>query len=168
MLSSLQANLFQYDCWFIFCHHALSPNSSMRLDFNIMGNEIVNKCKGLPLAAKGIGLRLRGQTDTSKWGAILQDDTWEFFGGDSDISRSIQLIYQHLAADLKPCFAYCSIFSKGSLFDKELLVQLWMAQNFLQPRGAKMVRVKGEHLMVYIFLIFSGSDTHEIFKWVKE
>ena len=41
----------------------------------------------------------------------------------------------HLSMPLKRSFAFCSLFSKGFAFDKDLLVQLWTAQGFVDAEG---------------------------------
>ncbi|XP_030939351.1 putative disease resistance protein At3g14460 [Quercus lobata] len=45
----------------------------------------------------------------------------------------LKLSFDHLPTPfLKQCFAYCSIFPKDFVIEKKLLVQLWMAEGFLQ------------------------------------
>ncbi|KAG1354946.1 Disease resistance protein RGA3 [Cocos nucifera] len=126
------------DCWSLFCQYAMGQNThASRLDK--IGKEIVKKCKGLPLAAIAMGHRLHKVTDRSKWETILQNERWEFSGENGDISRAVGSSYRQLPAHLKPCFAYCSIIPKGFVFEKEFIVQLWMAQNFIQPRGGERI-----------------------------
>nr|XP_010905091.1 putative disease resistance protein RGA3 [Elaeis guineensis] len=125
------------DCWSLFCQYAMGHYTHSYSYLDKIGKEIVKKCNGLPLAAIAMGHRLSKVTDWSKWESILQNERWEFSGGNSDISRAVGSSYQQLPAHLKPCFAYCSIIPKGFVFEKEFIVQLWMAQNFIQPRGGE-------------------------------
>ena len=51
---------------------------------------------------------------------------------DSKIIPALLLSYYNLPSHLKRCFAYCALFPKDHEFDKESLILLWMAQNFVQ------------------------------------
>ncbi|XP_078167774.1 putative disease resistance RPP13-like protein 1 [Carex rostrata] len=42
--------------------------------------------------------------------------------------------YQQLPHDLQRCFAICSLFPKGTMFPRELLINIWMAEGFIRPR----------------------------------
>ncbi|KAG1355075.1 Disease resistance protein RGA3 [Cocos nucifera] len=127
------------DCWSLFCRYAFARDQQNFSDLDDIGREIVNKCKGSPLAAIALGHRLSRVADRSKWEAILQGEDWEFSGENSDISRAVRPSYQQLPSYLKPCFAYCSLIPKGYEFEKEFVVQLWMAQHFIQPRGEELI-----------------------------
>ncbi|XP_077239707.1 putative disease resistance protein RGA3 [Tasmannia lanceolata] len=98
-----------------------------------IGAEIVKKCKGLPLAAKTLGSLLCSSID----------EIWDLPAERNDILPSLRLSYHYLPAHLKQCFVYCSVFPKDFLFDKDELVQQWMAQGFIQPRGLKRVEDVG-------------------------
>ncbi|KAL5557309.1 hypothetical protein UlMin_039545 [Ulmus minor] len=63
---------------------------------------------------------------------------WELLQEDSkDIIPSLWLSYINLPSQIKPCFAYCSIFPKDYRFKKEVVVQLWMAEGFLKNEAGK-------------------------------
>ncbi|KAM0007470.1 putative leucine-rich repeat domain superfamily, winged helix-like DNA-binding domain superfamily [Helianthus debilis subsp. tardiflorus] len=50
---------------------------------------------------------------------------------DDAIVPALKLSYRDLSARLKQLFAYCSLFPKDFMFDKEELVLLWAAEGFL-------------------------------------
>ncbi|WVZ01469.1 hypothetical protein V8G54_027538 [Vigna mungo] len=50
-----------------------------------------------------------------------------------NIFSILKLSYDHLPSFLKKCFAYCSLFPKDFVFHKKTLIQLWVAEGFIQP-----------------------------------
>ncbi|KAJ0672874.1 putative P-loop containing nucleoside triphosphate hydrolase, leucine-rich repeat domain superfamily [Helianthus annuus] len=93
---------------------------------------IVKKCGGLPLALIALGRLLRTKKDeVEHWKELLNSEIWRLNDEDG-ILLALRLSYQDLSAPLKRLFAYCSLFPKDFLFDKEDLVLLWMAEGFLQ------------------------------------
>ncbi|KAK6234436.1 hypothetical protein QUC31_006842 [Theobroma cacao] len=125
--------LSEKDCWSLFTKQVCSGsrNTTIRPDLEAMGREIVKKCKGLPLAIKTLGGLLRMKVDANKWEKILKSDIWEFSDEESDILPALMLSYHYLPSYLKPCFAFCSLFPKDYLFQKEKLVLLWMGEGLL-------------------------------------
>ncbi|XP_022756851.1 putative disease resistance RPP13-like protein 1 [Durio zibethinus] len=126
------------DCLSLFTRHALGT-----LDFeghpNLkkIGEEIVRKCKGLPLAAKTLGGLLRTKGNRDEWEDILKSKMWDFPEERSGILPALRLSYHHLPFHLKRCFSYCAIFPKDYEFDKDELVLLWMAEGFLHQTKEK-------------------------------
>ena len=58
---------------------------------------------------------------------------------------TLKLSYDHLSAQIKRCFAYCSIFPSGYEFEKNKLVLLWMAEGLLHdPRGNSRMEDVGD------------------------
>ncbi|KAJ0717031.1 putative P-loop containing nucleoside triphosphate hydrolase [Helianthus annuus] len=93
---------------------------------------IVKKCGGLPLALIALGRLLRTKKDeVEHWKEVLNSEIWRLNDEDG-ILLALRLSYHDLSAPLKRLFAYCSLFPKDFLFDKEDLVLLWMAEGFLQ------------------------------------
>ncbi|KAG5113448.1 hypothetical protein JHK82_036717 [Glycine max] len=120
-------------CWKLFAKHAFQDdNIQPNPDCKEIGTKIVEKCKGLPLALKTMGSLLHDKSSVTEWKSILQSEIWEFSTERSDIVPALALSYHHLPSHLKRCFAYCALFPKDYVFDKECLIQLWMAEKFLQ------------------------------------
>ncbi|KHN37686.1 Putative disease resistance RPP13-like protein 1 [Glycine soja] len=126
-------------CWKLFAKHAFQDdNIQPNPDCKEIGTKIVEKCKGLPLALKTMGSLLHNKSSVREWESILQSEIWEFSTECSGIVPALALSYHHLPSHLKRCFAYCALFPKDYEFDKECLIQLWMAENFLQcPQQGK-------------------------------
>ena len=97
-------------------------------DFEAIGMDIVKKCQGVPLAIKMIGSVLFFKKSVDGWLNIKNNELTNVTG----ILPVLKLSYDHLPSHLKYCFAYCSLFPKDYLIDKLTLIQLWIAQGFIQ------------------------------------
>jgi hypothetical protein len=123
------------DCLSLFTQHALGANDfSAHPTLQDIGEEIITRCKGLPLALKTLGGLLRTKRDRGEWEDILKSKIWNIPKGKSEIVPALMLSYHHLPSHLKRCFAYCSILPKDYEFEKEQLVLLWMAEGLIQTR----------------------------------
>ncbi|GLT96544.1 hypothetical protein SLE2022_141570 [Rubroshorea leprosula] len=111
-------------------------------DLKRVGEKIVEKCKGLPLAIKALSGLLRGKADRAEWVNILNSEIWDLPDGNTSILPALKLSYNHLPSHLKRCFAYCSVFPKDYEFDERELVLLWMAHGFLQQQPQTMKKMK--------------------------
>ena len=138
------------DCWLLFKSQAFeNRNIDFYPNLEAIGGKVVEKCEGLPLAAKRLGILLCSRQEEDEWKDILNKKIWDLPDDESDILQSLRLSYHHLPAHLKQCFAYCSIFPMEYEFDKETLVLLWMAEGFVQqPKGKKRLEeVGGEYFL---------------------
>ncbi|KAM1941494.1 hypothetical protein ACFX13_029068 [Malus domestica] len=134
------------DCWLLLAKHAFrNENASAHPDLEEIGKKIARKCNGLPLAAKTLGGLLSCHMNHKKWNHILNSNLWEL-QQENSILPSLRLSFHYLPTYLKQCFAYCSIFPKDYEFEKDNLVQLWMAVGLIsQAEGEEIMEEVGEN-----------------------
>jgi hypothetical protein len=126
------------DCLSVFTQNALGEtNFNTHPKLQDIGEEIVKRCKGLPLAAKTLGGLLRTTKDHDEWEDVLKSKIWDMEER-SGILPALMLSYHHLPSHLKRCFMYCSILPKDYEFEEQQLVLLWMAEGLIQPRENNM------------------------------
>uniref|UniRef100_A0A6P3ZR21 disease resistance protein RGA2-like n=1 Tax=Ziziphus jujuba TaxID=326968 RepID=A0A6P3ZR21_ZIZJJ len=96
-----------------------------------IGEEIVEKCKGVPLAIRTIGSILYGNNLESDWVSFKINKLAKLPKHQNGLLPTLRLSYDCLAPHLKHCFAYCRLFPKDYVIDVQKLIKLWMAQGFV-------------------------------------
>nr|XP_027075836.1 putative disease resistance protein RGA3 [Coffea arabica] len=117
------------DCWSIMKKWA-TVGEEVPKELEDIREQVLRRCDGLPLAAKLIG-GLLSKKRKEEWLSILEESLLnEDQGG---IEQIIKVSFDHLSpAPVKKCFAYCSIFDQDAELEQDPLVELWMAEGFLQ------------------------------------
>jgi hypothetical protein len=112
-------------------------------DLELLVKRIAEKCLGSPLAAKSIGVLLSGTNgQIEQWESILSDMQFLEHDRNTDtIVATLQISYQHLPYHLKQCFAFCSMFPVGYEFEKDEVVQLWIADGLVNSNGRRPVEM---------------------------
>lgn len=108
-----------------------------------IGRHIAKKLKGYPLAAKTVGTLLRRKLDVEHWRRVLDSNEWIYQGSNEDIMPALRISYNHLPLPLQLCFSYCALFPKNYHFSTEQLVNTWIAQGFVCPKGSKRIEDVG-------------------------
>ncbi|KAL8260498.1 hypothetical protein R6Q59_028451 [Mikania micrantha] len=148
----------------LFAQHASSDNQNfddVNRKLKLHGDEIVKKCDRLPLALKILGRAFKGKSN-EEWKELLNSEIWNS-KNKKEILPALMLSYYDLPPHLKQIFAYCSLFPKDYLFDKDELVLLWMAEGFLyESNGNKSMEIFGresfEELVSRSFFQHSTND----------
>ncbi|XP_062173801.1 putative disease resistance RPP13-like protein 1 [Alnus glutinosa] len=139
-------DLSKNDCLSLLAKYALIPNGNFNAypQLKKKGSQIIEKCKGLPLAIRAIGGVLRSNLCVDEWDKILRSELWDSPITHTDILPALILSYKYLSPPIRRCFAYCSIFPKDYAFQKDELVLLWMAEGFLPQPQNKIMEEEGD------------------------
>ncbi|KAF7083519.1 hypothetical protein CFC21_087301 [Triticum aestivum] len=121
------------DCWELFKGKAFEEGEEhMHPKLVKLGKGIVQKCGGVPLAAKALGSMLRFKRNEESWIAVKDSEIWQLDKEDT-ILPSLKLTYDQMPPGLKQCFAYCASFPRNYEIDRDKLIQRWIALGFIEP-----------------------------------
>ncbi|KAJ4711542.1 Disease resistance protein [Melia azedarach] len=151
------------DCWSLFEQRAFKyrkPDEKSNL--LAIGKEIAEKCKGVPLAAKALGSLMCLKRNRSDWLSVKGSEIWNIVKEENGILPVLRLSYDNLPSHLKQCFAYCSLFPKDWTINKEKLIQLWMAEGFVQSsEGQALEEVGNEYFNELLWRSFFHNATKD-------
>ncbi|MBA0866577.1 hypothetical protein Goshw_022414, partial [Gossypium schwendimanii] len=167
--SHLLEGLAKDACWTLFKQQAFAYGEEN--DFpNLLpiSLRIIDKCQGVPLAAKVLGGLLRSKREEDEWLRVQESDLWSLDTGENRILSVLRLSFNHLPSNLKRCFAYCAIYPRNYHLNKEKLIQQWIAGGLVQSAGDNphMVEQMGNEcfndlLEMSFFQLTSSSDAVE-------
>ncbi|XP_050259698.1 putative disease resistance protein RGA4 [Quercus robur] len=120
-----------------------------------IGMDIVEKCRGVPLAIRTIGKVLFKKTE-AEWSYIKNTKLTDVTELKDGIMPILKLSYDYLPSHLKCCFAYCSLFPKDYSINKLTLIQLWISQGFIQSseESHQLEHVANEYFMELLWRSF--------------
>jgi hypothetical protein len=122
-------------CWEIIKRYCKYEGKSNKNELEQIGLDLAKKCGGLPLAAQALGCMLQSR-DLSEWKKINYSHIWNATSEDS-VLPSLKLSYQSMPQQLRICFSYCAIFSKGHNIVEDDLIYQWSAMDFIEPSKGK-------------------------------
>ncbi|KAH0757054.1 hypothetical protein KY290_020547 [Solanum tuberosum] len=126
--------LSQEESWDLFCRKLLDVRA-MVPEMESLAKDMVEKCRGLPLAIVVLSGLLSHKKGLSEWHKV-KDHLWKNIKEDKSIEISciLSLSYNDLSTALKKCFLYFGIFPEDQEVEAENIIWLWMAEGFV-PRG---------------------------------
>ncbi|KAF7099580.1 hypothetical protein CFC21_101201 [Triticum aestivum] len=138
--------LSEEDSWELFSNKAFSNGVQEQTELVTIGRHIVKKCGGLPLALKTMGGLLSSKQQVHEWKSIEESNIGDNVGGKYEVMPILKLSYKHLTSEMKQCFAFCALFPKDYVVQKDMLIQLWIANGFIQEEGTMDLTEKGEFI----------------------
>ncbi|XP_042474099.1 putative disease resistance protein RGA4 [Zingiber officinale] len=122
------------DCLSLFREFAFGdaePNENLME----IGEKIVEKCAGVPLAAVSLGSALHSIRDETYWSSVLNSEVWQLRDEDQKFLAVLKLSYDALPPWSKKCFAFAALFPKKYAMKKDDLIQMWAANGFVSSEG---------------------------------
>ncbi|CAL5064927.1 unnamed protein product [Urochloa decumbens] len=104
--------------------------------------EIISRCEGIPLVSDFLGsvLRSGGWDQRAVWENARGKDLWKLeedyattLSKELTLFAPFRLMFYNIPHGLRLCFAYCSVFPKGSRIHKRKLIQQWISLNMVEP-----------------------------------
>lgn len=135
------------DSWLLFRNvaFAASGGKCVHSELEHVGKEIVEKCKGLPLAIKAVGgIMLCKPSRYHEWRRIANHFRDELAENDNSVMASLQLSYDELPSYLKSCFLCLSLYPEDCIITKDQLVHWWIGEGFIPLRNGRSAVEAGE------------------------
>ncbi|KAH0759749.1 hypothetical protein KY290_023242 [Solanum tuberosum] len=126
--------LSQEESWDLFRRKLLDVRS-MVPEMESLAKDMVEKCRGLPLAIVVLSGLLSHKKGLNEWQKV-KDHLWKNIKEDKsiEISNILSLSYNDLSTALKQCFLYFGIFPEDQVLGADNIIWLWMVEGFI-PRG---------------------------------
>ncbi|XP_072998084.1 uncharacterized protein [Typha latifolia] len=151
-------------CSKLFEQRAFRSDGARDQNLVSIGEKLAKKCQGVPLAANVLGGMLCFKSGEDAWKEVLHSEFWELNkeegGCMNEIISSLKLSYQYMPSSLKLCFVYCSMYPKAFELDKDMLIQQWIAQRFIQKEHVGDYYVN--YLLAISFLEETERETYEM------
>ncbi|XP_034203671.1 putative disease resistance protein At1g50180 [Prunus dulcis] len=103
-----------------------------------LGMEMLQHCKGLPLAITVLAGLLARKDTVDEWNAVHKNITY-IGEGYEGVSWLLELSYDNLPYYLKLCFLYLAQFPEDYEIPVSTLTKLWMAEGFILSASAEVM-----------------------------
>ncbi|XP_078158324.1 disease resistance protein RGA2-like [Carex rostrata] len=137
------------ESWGLFQKRAFSKGVKECQELVEIGKNMVQNCRGLPLAISTLGSLMSYKSEVTEWLAVLEESKiWEQRPVKEEVLPVLRLSYDHLPSYMKPCFAFCAVYPKDYVMDKDKLIQFWMANGFIPSDGSSSLEMKGNDIFI--------------------
>uniref|UniRef100_M1D630 HJTR2GH1 protein n=1 Tax=Solanum tuberosum TaxID=4113 RepID=M1D630_SOLTU len=122
--------LSQEENWDLFSRKLLDVRT-MAPEMESLAKDMVEKCRGLPLAIVVLSGLLSHKKGLNEWQKV-KDHLWKNIKEDKsiEISKILSLSYNDLSTALKQCFLYFGIFPQDQVLGADSIIRLWMVEGF--------------------------------------
>lgn len=135
--------LSEEESWDLFCKKVFAKECCPPCnEFEKMGRDIVNQCKGFPLSIIVIaGILSKAEMQLEDWGNIAKDVkvalSSTLYDEEQNCEKILLLSYNHLPENLKTCFLYLgSVFPEDYEIPARQLVRHWVAWECVEDGAA--------------------------------
>ncbi|KAH0692247.1 hypothetical protein KY285_019344 [Solanum tuberosum] len=128
--------------WDLFVKKVFGDEGSCPAELSEVGHQIVEKCKGLPLAIVLIaGVIVRGKKKEKDLWLQIEHNLDSFISSNNNLQmmKVMQLSYDHLPYHLKPLLLYFARSEKNKRTPVSTLMQLWMAEGLVDHDSSEEV-----------------------------
>uniref|UniRef100_A0A7N0VFG0 Uncharacterized protein n=1 Tax=Kalanchoe fedtschenkoi TaxID=63787 RepID=A0A7N0VFG0_KALFE len=137
------------DAWRLFNKKAVKGEECPS-NLEDIGEGIVSKCKGLPLAIIVLGGSLstaEAKPSFRYWSKILDDTSWHP-DSDNDCSKLLSLSYRNLPPHLRMCFLYVGVSPEDFEILAKDLCLLWVAEGFINRQSRELEEDEAEKYLM--------------------
>ncbi|KMT15953.1 hypothetical protein BVRB_3g051360 [Beta vulgaris subsp. vulgaris] len=133
------------ESWRLFKHFAFKQGQESGIE--AIGKEIADMIPRVPLVIKVIGCHLADKGTIREWEAFKNELASNSSSHVRDkIMQTLKISYDRLDKKLKLCVAYCSLFPKGTRFDVDKMVRIWIALGYVESESGKLEDIGEEYV----------------------
>nr|WPV71173.1 Hero-cluster NLR-F [synthetic construct] len=152
--------------WDLFVKKVFGDEGSCPAELSKVGHQIVEKCKGLPLAIVLIaGVIVRGKKKEKDFWLKILHNLDSFIS--TNINLVMQLSYDHLPCHVKPLLLYFATTQKSQRTPVSTLMQLWMAEGFVDHDSLEEVTQSYLDALISSSLIMVDHIPSESIRWTS-
>ncbi|KAF3774989.1 Disease resistance protein [Nymphaea thermarum] len=157
--------------WQLFLRKALKKGETeedlARWNLKDVGEDIVRKCGGLPIAVETVGSTMRlKRREREAWKYIADSEIWRMSSpSNSSLLPGLVLSYDVLPSVLKRCFAYLRLCPKGYSLAKDDFIKNIMAHRIVEDEdaGADMETIAKGYIDDLLGRCLFEQDKSEVF-----